>query len=160
GIEGGRQGLPRKAQGRLPFQAVSGPARPHASPAEGCRSFSTAISADRKAAEPRGEMRDADDHVAKDHVAKDHDADDHDAGEREAERAGGGSMMRTARITCHRLPAVLALIAAVAVALSVPGARAEPRAICYNCPPEWADWGSQLKAIHDQLGITVPADNK
>jgi putative spermidine/putrescine transport system substrate-binding protein len=71
-----------------------------------------------------------------------------------------GSAMRTARITCHPLPAVLALIAAVAVALSVPGARAEPRAICYNCPPEWADWGSQLKAIHDQLGITVPADNK
>ncbi|WP_428249162.1 extracellular solute-binding protein [Ferrovibrio sp.] len=34
------------------------------------------------------------------------------------------------------------------------------RAICYNCPPEWADWGSQLKAIQAKLGITVPPDNK
>ncbi len=33
-------------------------------------------------------------------------------------------------------------------------------AICYNCPPEWADWGSQLKAIKAKTGITVPPDNK
>jgi putative spermidine/putrescine transport system substrate-binding protein len=33
-------------------------------------------------------------------------------------------------------------------------------AICYNCPPEWADWGSQLKAIKARTGITVPPDNK
>jgi putative spermidine/putrescine transport system substrate-binding protein len=33
-------------------------------------------------------------------------------------------------------------------------------AICYNCPPEWADWGSQLKAIQSTLGIQVPSDNK
>ena len=33
-------------------------------------------------------------------------------------------------------------------------------AICYNCPPEWADWGTQLKAIKAKTGITVPADNK
>src|SRR3989449_1711407 len=32
--------------------------------------------------------------------------------------------------------------------------------ICYNCPPEWADWASQLKSIKDTLGITVPHDNK
>jgi len=32
--------------------------------------------------------------------------------------------------------------------------------ICYNCPPEWADWASQLKAIKDSTGITVPHDNK
>jgi putative spermidine/putrescine transport system substrate-binding protein len=37
---------------------------------------------------------------------------------------------------------------------------AGPTAICYNCPPEWADWASELKAIHDKLGIDVPADNK
>jgi putative spermidine/putrescine transport system substrate-binding protein len=37
---------------------------------------------------------------------------------------------------------------------------AQSRAICYNCPPEWADWGSQLKAIQTTLGIQVPADNK
>jgi putative spermidine/putrescine transport system substrate-binding protein len=33
-------------------------------------------------------------------------------------------------------------------------------AICYNCPTEWADWGSQLKAIKAKTGITVPPDNK
>jgi putative spermidine/putrescine transport system substrate-binding protein len=33
-------------------------------------------------------------------------------------------------------------------------------AICYNCPPEWADWGSQLRAIKAKTGITVPPDNK
>jgi putative spermidine/putrescine transport system substrate-binding protein len=34
------------------------------------------------------------------------------------------------------------------------------RAVCYNCPPEWADWGAQLKAIKETLGIDVPHDNK
>lgn len=33
-------------------------------------------------------------------------------------------------------------------------------AICYNCPPEWADWGSQLRAIKARTGVTVPPDNK
>jgi putative spermidine/putrescine transport system substrate-binding protein len=33
-------------------------------------------------------------------------------------------------------------------------------AICYNCPPEWADWGTQLKAIKEKTGIAVPPDNK
>jgi len=33
-------------------------------------------------------------------------------------------------------------------------------AICYNCPPEWADWGTQLKLIKEKTGITVPQDNK
>ena len=33
-------------------------------------------------------------------------------------------------------------------------------AICYNCPPEWADWASQLRAIKSKTGITVPSDNK
>nr|WP_128179028.1 MULTISPECIES: ABC transporter substrate-binding protein [Erwiniaceae] len=33
-------------------------------------------------------------------------------------------------------------------------------AICYNCPPEWADWGTQLKAIAKDTGIVVPQDNK
>ncbi len=39
-------------------------------------------------------------------------------------------------------------------------AQAQQRAICYNCPPQWADWGSQLKAIQARLGIEVPPDNK
>jgi putative spermidine/putrescine transport system substrate-binding protein len=33
-------------------------------------------------------------------------------------------------------------------------------AICYNCPPEWADWASQIAAIKKHTGITVPPDNK
>ena len=33
-------------------------------------------------------------------------------------------------------------------------------AICYNCPPEWADWGTQLNAIKTKVGVTVPPDNK
>jgi putative spermidine/putrescine transport system substrate-binding protein len=55
--------------------------------------------------------------------------------------------------------AVLSIL--LALAALVPGAaRAQQRAICYNCPPEWADWGSQLKAIKARLGIEVPPDNK
>lgn len=55
---------------------------------------------------------------------------------------------------------------AIAVALAVTAlvtlspVHAQQRAICYNCPPEWADWGSQLKAINARLGIQVPPDNK
>ncbi|MDY0768503.1 MULTISPECIES: ABC transporter substrate-binding protein [Serratia] len=33
-------------------------------------------------------------------------------------------------------------------------------AICYNCPPEWADWATQLKAIAKDTGVQVPLDNK
>lgn len=53
-----------------------------------------------------------------------------------------------------------ATLAAVTLfAASVPAA-AQGSAICYNCPPEWADWASQLRAIKTDLGITVPSDNK
>lgn len=38
--------------------------------------------------------------------------------------------------------------------------QAADTAICYNCPPEWADWGTQLKAIAKDTGIQVPQDNK
>ena len=33
-------------------------------------------------------------------------------------------------------------------------------AICYNCPPQWADWASQLKSIKKNLGYSIPHDNK
>lgn len=56
------------------------------------------------------------------------------------------------------------MIFAATLGLAVLGlateARAEGHAICYNCPPEWADWGAQLKAIEARLGISVPPDNK
>jgi putative spermidine/putrescine transport system substrate-binding protein len=32
--------------------------------------------------------------------------------------------------------------------------------VCYNCPPEWADWASMLKAIKADLGYDIPHDNK
>jgi putative spermidine/putrescine transport system substrate-binding protein len=32
--------------------------------------------------------------------------------------------------------------------------------ICYNCPPEWADWASMLKAIKADLNYDMPSDNK
>ena len=34
------------------------------------------------------------------------------------------------------------------------------RAICYNCPTEWADWGGMLHLIGQRLGIQIPPDNK
>src|SRR5215813_10361021 len=32
--------------------------------------------------------------------------------------------------------------------------------ICYNCPPEWADWASMLKAVKTDLNYDIPHDNK
>ncbi len=55
-------------------------------------------------------------------------------------------------------------VGALAVAAAVGGFGAQPAAaadvICYNCPPEWADWGTMLKAIKSDLGLEVPLDNK
>ena len=44
--------------------------------------------------------------------------------------------------------------------LALTGGALAQNAICYNCPPEWADWGTQLKAIKEKTGVSVPADNK
>lgn len=49
------------------------------------------------------------------------------------------------------LVASLALCASSAIAQT---------AICYNCPPEWADWAAQIRLIKDKTGVTVPPDNK
>jgi putative spermidine/putrescine transport system substrate-binding protein len=49
--------------------------------------------------------------------------------------------------------------AALALSLAAPLAHAQD-AICYNCPPEWADWGTELAAIKQKTGINVPGDNK
>lgn len=56
--------------------------------------------------------------------------------------------------------ALFALAVLGAGAAFASAASAQGRAICYNCPPEWADWGSQLKAIKAKLGLEVPPDNK
>ena len=58
------------------------------------------------------------------------------------------------------LTRTLATLLCLAASWAAADASAEERAICYNCPPEWADWGSQLKAIQATLGLTVPSDNK
>lgn len=52
--------------------------------------------------------------------------------------------------------------AALGVTLAIPPlARAQQqRAICYNCPPEWADWGGMLRLIGQKINIAVPPDNK
>ncbi|RKT58118.1 putative spermidine/putrescine transport system substrate-binding protein [Azonexus fungiphilus] len=60
-----------------------------------------------------------------------------------------------------RFVRTLAAALVSAAALCTAGAAsAQETAICYNCPPEWADWGSQLKAIRSRLNIVVPPDNK
>jgi putative spermidine/putrescine transport system substrate-binding protein len=51
------------------------------------------------------------------------------------------------------------IIAATALACAPRGAAAAD-VICYNCPPQWADWASMLKAIKSDLGLDVPHDNK
>ena len=51
-------------------------------------------------------------------------------------------------------------IAMTFTALLAAGNALAQTALCYNCPPEWADWGTQLKAIKEKTGITVPPDNK
>jgi len=53
------------------------------------------------------------------------------------------------------LAAVLGL---APLALSQPVQAAD--AICYNCPPQWANWGEMLKQIKTDLGIDIPGDNK
>jgi putative spermidine/putrescine transport system substrate-binding protein len=51
--------------------------------------------------------------------------------------------------------------AIAATALAVPAAPAlAAQAVCYNCPPQWADWASMLEAIEAELGISMPHDNK
>ena len=54
----------------------------------------------------------------------------------------------------------LAAAALLAIGLAASSLATAQTAICYNCPPEWADWASQLKAIKAKTGITVPPDNK
>ena len=56
----------------------------------------------------------------------------------------------------HRL--AFPLFATLFMAAS-PAARAAD-VICYNCPPEWADWAGMIKAIKTDLAIEMPHDNK
>ena len=54
-------------------------------------------------------------------------------------------------------------IAFIFAALLTIGLRAPAQAadvICYNCPPQWADFATMLKAIKADLGYDIPFDNK
>ena len=53
---------------------------------------------------------------------------------------------------------VLLVLAVVVAGAVVPAQAAD--VICYNCPPEWADWASMLKSIKADLGYDIPFDNK
>lgn len=57
----------------------------------------------------------------------------------------------------HLMSAALAI---AAMLCSAAPAFADATAICYNCPPEWADWASQIEAIKKATGIRVPFDDK
>ncbi len=55
------------------------------------------------------------------------------------------------------------VIRLLALALVMFGLRTQAQAadvICYNCPPQWADFASMLKAIKGDLGYDIPFDNK
>ena len=52
----------------------------------------------------------------------------------------------------------LVFVALTAVATGTPAQAAD--VICYNCPPQWADFASMLKAIKADLGYDIPFDNK
>lgn len=54
----------------------------------------------------------------------------------------------------------LGLAAALSVFSLAPLPAQAQDAICYNCPPEWANWGEMLKLIRADLGLTIPGDNK
>ena len=51
-------------------------------------------------------------------------------------------------------------IAGIVASFALVGPAAAADVICYNCPPEWADWGTMLKSIKADLGLEVPHDNK
>ncbi len=53
---------------------------------------------------------------------------------------------------------VLAIAVLMAFAIHTPAKSAD--VICYNCPPQWADFASMLKAIKGDLGYDIPFDNK
>jgi putative spermidine/putrescine transport system substrate-binding protein len=54
--------------------------------------------------------------------------------------------------------AVLIFAALGLIGAQTPGRAAD--VICYNCPPQWADFATMLKAIKADLGYDIPFDNK
>ncbi|WBU65375.1 ABC transporter substrate-binding protein [Paracoccus aerodenitrificans] len=52
----------------------------------------------------------------------------------------------------------IAIAAVATTAIAAPSLADE--AICYNCPPEWADWASMLEALDENADVQMPHDNK
>ena len=50
------------------------------------------------------------------------------------------------------------IFALVGLSTNAPAQAAD--VICYNCPPQWADWATMLKTIKGDLGYDIPFDNK
>jgi len=84
------------------------------------------------------------------------------ASARSALRTLAAPLLRMKRLSrALPLAASAAALMAGLTGLCAPlAAQAEQTAICYNCPPEWADWASQIQAIQKETGIRVPFDNK
>src|SRR5215472_15856249 len=54
----------------------------------------------------------------------------------------------------------LVIVAAALIVSCIRGSAQAADVICYNCPPQWADFASMLKAIKADLGYEIPFDNK
>lgn len=60
----------------------------------------------------------------------------------------------------HFLKTTATLGAAASLPFPLFAQQQKALAVCYNCPPEWADWGGMLRLINQRLNIQMPPDNK
>src|SRR6516165_3348134 len=54
----------------------------------------------------------------------------------------------------------LIIVAAALIVSCIHGSAQAADVICYNCPPQWADFATMLKSIKADLGYDIPFDNK
>ena len=54
----------------------------------------------------------------------------------------------------------ICLIVAALMALVADAPARAADVICYNCPPQWADFATMLKSTKADLGYDIPFDNK
>src|SRR6187402_1046978 len=75
-------------------------------------------------------------------------------------RAGGmpARRMLSIGVTVMNKHAFALAISALLLSAASPVRAAD--VICYNCPPEWADWATMAKSIKADLNIDMPHDNK
>jgi putative spermidine/putrescine transport system substrate-binding protein len=64
------------------------------------------------------------------------------------------------KLCLNKLSRFIAIVAMLFVSVGQINSALAADAICYNCPPQWADWASQLKSIEENLGYEIPHDNK